>query len=224
MKKPCFDAVIFDMDGTLLYTIDDMTTGVNLAMREFGFPTHTEKEVESYVNNGARRLIELAVPKEKCDEDTVSRVLERYLYHYGEHVCEKTYPYTGICEMLSEITAAGVKCAVVSNKPDAAAKALVEKCFPAGTFAYVSGSGKDLPTKPDKACTDKALAAMGLTGTAKVLYVGDSYVDVRMAKNAVLSMIGVLWGFAGENSFPEEQPDATVRTVEELTKYIMNGK
>lgn len=217
-----YTAVIFDMDGTLLYTIDDMTTAVNLAMSAHGFPLHTAKEVETYVNHGARRLIELALPENKRDEKTVDRVLETYLAAYADHVLEKTRPYTGIPEMTAALKQAGLKLAVVSNKPDLHAKLLAEKLFPKGTFDYVSGSGYGLPSKPDERCTAHALEALGVTDKSRVAYVGDSRVDVETARNGGLFCIGVLWGFAGVHSFDEASPDVAVSTPDELQSLLLS--
>ena len=95
-----YSCVIFDMDGTLLYTIDDIAKSVNITLREFGYPEKTLEEVTSFVNNGAYRLMELALPEDKRDKDTVTTVLNRYLDVYDEHVCEKTHPYDGISELI----------------------------------------------------------------------------------------------------------------------------
>ena len=114
-----------------------------------------------------------------------------------------------------------IKLAVVSNKPDKQAKTLAEHCFGKGVFSYVSGSGIGLPTKPDKACIDRAIDALKVD-REKVLYVGDSYVDVLTAKNAALPCAGVLWGFGGEHSFDTEKPDFYIRTTKELETLILD--
>lgn len=214
--------VIFDMDGTILYTAEDMTTAVNLTLAHFGYPSRTLEEVTSYVNNGARRLIERALPEDARDEENVNRVLAQYLVYYDAHVCEKTRPYEGISELLEELCAKGIKLAVVSNKPDKQAKTLAEHCFGKDLFSYVSGSGEGLPTKPDKACIDRALMALEVT-PEETIYVGDSYVDVLTARNGGLYCIGVLWGFGGEHSFDKEVPDVAVHTCEQAKQIILNA-
>lgn len=217
-----YSSVIFDMDGTLLYTIDDIANSVNLTLREFGYPEHTVKEVEGFVNNGAYRLMELALPENARDPENVTAKLARYLEIYDEHVCEKTHPYDGIPELVEHLKQAGVKLAVVSNKPDKQAKTLAAHCFGEGTFAYVSGTGVGLPTKPDRVCTARALEALGACAE-KTLYVGDSYVDVLTAENGGLDCAGVLWGFAGEHSFDEYHPKFTVENAAALEKLIRTG-
>ncbi len=210
-----YKCILFDMDGTLLYTVEDITTAVNLTLAEFGYPTHTLEEVTSYVNNGARRLIERALPENARDEANVKRVLERFLQYYDEHVCDKTRPYEGIPALLDELKKQGILLGVVSNKPNAQAEKLAAHCFGENTFSYVSGSGEGLPVKPDRACVDRALSALGVTAE-ETLYVGDSYVDVLTARNAGLYCVGVLWGFGGEHSFDTAAPDCTVRTCAEF--------
>ena len=219
MIKPKYKCVIFDMDGTILDTTEDVTKSVNLTLEEFGYPLHTSKEVVSYLNNGAVKLIERALPENARDTDNVLKVHKRYLEIYSEHVCEKTHPYDGIFELLVKMKEQGIKLAVVSNKPQVQVKMLAEKCFPEGMFEYSSGSGEGIPTKPDKACIDKALDVLKVD-KKDVLYVGDSYVDVLTAKNSDIVCAGVLWGFAGENSFIEHKPDITVKNADELEKTV----
>ena len=217
--KTKYKSVIFDMDGTILDTTDDVTKSVNLTLEEFGYPFHSAKEVVSYLNNGAVKLIERALPESARDIENVLKVHKRYLEIYSEHVCEKTHAYKGIDRLLHKMKKAGIKLAVVSNKPYTQTKMLTDKCFPDGTFEYVSGSGEGFPTKPDKACIDKALEVL-CVDKSEVLYVGDSYVDVLTAKNSDLVCAGVLWGFAGENSFTEHKPDYTVKDAEELENLV----
>ncbi len=219
MKKR-YTCVLFDMDGTLLYTVEDIANSLNITLKEYGYPTHTVEEVKSYINHGAYRLVELALPEDARDKDNVTAVLTRYLEVYKEHVYEKSRPYDGISEMIRNLKANGVRLAIVSNKPDVQTKILAEKCFPENTFDYVSGGGIGLPSKPDPACIEGALAAL-MVGKEQVLYVGDSYVDVLTARNAGLPCVGVLWGFGGEHSFDTHAPDATVRTAKELEQTIL---
>ncbi len=214
-----YKCVIFDMDGTLLDTTDDIAKSVNLTLSEFGYTLHGAKEVASFLNNGAVKLIERALPESARDMENVLRVHKRYLEIYSEHVCEKTHAYEGITELLEKMKNAGIKLAIVSNKPQIQTRMLTEKCFPAGTFEYVSGSGEGVPTKPDKACIDRALEVLKVN-KRDVLYVGDSYVDVLTAKNSDLECAGVLWGFAGENSFIEYKPDYTVKDATELENLV----
>ena len=220
MNNKTYPCVIFDMDGTLLDTIDDIAKSVNLMLAEFGYPLCTYDEVRSFINNGAYRLLELALPEGARDETNVTAKLARYLEIYNEHVCEKTHPYDGIPELIKRLRASGVTLAVVSNKPDRQAKTLAAHCFGENVFAYVSGTGIGLPTKPEPACVDRALEAMGIADKTGVLYVGDSYVDVLTAENSGLDCAGVLWGFAGEHSFDTHEPTFRIQNVKELEQLI----
>ena len=220
MIKKRYTAVIFDMDGTLLYTIDDIAKSVNLTLGEFGYPLRTTEEVTSFVNNGSAKLIERSLPESARDEETISKVHERYIEIYSLHVCEKTRPYDGIKALVKKLGESGVKMAVVSNKPDILVKALCEKCFGKGVFDYSSGIGSGLPIKPGRECVDRAIKAMEV-GREDVIYVGDSYVDVLTARNSEVFCAGVLWGFGGEKSFEKYEPDVKVSSTIELEKLIL---
>lgn len=220
MKK--YKGVVFDMDGTLLDTLEDMQYSVNIAMKEYGFPLHTLEDIRHFINNGAHRLIELCLPEDKRDEKTVTEVLGRYLEIYAKDVCIKTHPYDGIEELMKKLHDEGYKLAVVSNKPDACAKLLSDKFF-GDTVIYTSGSGIGLPTKPDKECVARAAKFMGLD-KEELIFVGDSCVDVLTAHNGGLECVGVTWGFHGANGFGEDAPDYTVGNANELYKIITAEK
>lgn len=176
--------VIFDMDGTLLDTLEDLRDATNYALAQYGYPPRTLEEVRRFVGNGALRLIQLAVP-EGADPAPVLQIFQVY---YKEHCQIKTRLYDGIPEV---ITALGGKypLAVVTNKPDFAAKAMSEVLFP-GVFALGEVAG--VPRKP---APDMVFAAMQAIGVERCVYVGDSEVDLATARNAGVPCISVLWGF-----------------------------
>ena len=215
------EGIIFDLDGTLLDTSYDCATAVNLTLEYFGYPTHPVKTIASFLNNGASKLIERALPENCRDKENVSKVLEKYLPLYAEHIYEKTVPYDGIMSFLKKAKEKNIKLGIVTNKPDPLAKTLVEKCFEKGTFEYVSGTVPGIPIKPDAHCVQTALRHMNISAENTV-FVGDSYVDVLTAKNAGLFCIGVLWGFSGEKSFLEYAPDVEVRNTKELEDVIFD--
>ena len=219
MKKAKYACVMFDLDGTLLDTIEDITNAVNLTLCEFSYPKRSVSEVKTYINNGARRLIYLALPEDERNDENVSRVLGRYLEVYADHVCEKTRPYGKIPELIKKLKNDGIKLAVVSNKPEILVKKLLDLCFGKGVFDYSSGTGENLPRKPDKVCVDLALEALGVQKES-VLFVGDSSVDVLTAENSGLHCVGVTWGFGGEKSFEEFAPDEKAKSAKELEKII----
>ena len=206
--------ILWDLDGTLLDTLEDLADGVNVALRHFGYPERTIEEVRRFVGNGARRLIERAVP----DGADVDAVLEAFRSYYDAHCQVKTKPYDGILPALKSLGET-YSIAIVSNKPDSAVKALCADYFPG---IYALGEAAGCPRKP---AADMVFKAMKAIGVDRCIYVGDSEVDVLTAKNAGVPCVCVLWGFrdrdvleaAGGTSFCEtpEQMPAVIRAMEE---------
>lgn len=177
-------AVIFDLDGTLLDTLEDLYLAVNHTLDQFGYPRRTLDEVRRFVGNGAGRLIALSVP-EKADP---APVLDAFQAYYRENCSHHTGPYPGISEALAEL-GREYPLAIVSNKPDAAVKTLCAGYFPG---IYARGESAGCPRKP---APDMVFAAMSALGAESCLYVGDSEVDVATARNAGVPCLTVLWGF-----------------------------
>ena len=176
--------ILWDLDGTLLDTLEDLADAVNYALAHFGYPERTIEEVRRFVGNGARRLMALAVP-EGADADAAFEVFHTY---YDAHCQIKTKPYEGIPEVLAQL---GEKypMAIVSNKPDSAVKLLCAQYFPG---LYARGESADCPRKP---APDMVYKAMAEIGADRCIYVGDSEVDVLTSKNADVPCLSVLWGF-----------------------------
>ena len=187
-----YNYIIFDLDGTLLNTLDDLRDSTNFALRRFGFPERTTDEVRRFVGNGVARLIHLAVP-EGTDEKTEADCLAVFKAHYKDNMTNKTAPYPGIIELLKKLRALGVKIAVVSNKFEPAVVELCEDYF-GGLVDAAVGQTEDRQKKP---APDGVLYAMKLLGAdpARTVYSGDSDVDVLTARNSNLPCIGVSWGF-----------------------------
>ena len=187
-----YNYIIFDLDGTLLNTLDDLRDSTNYALRRFGFPERTTDEVRRFVGNGVARLIHLAVP-EGTDEKTEADCLAVFKAHYKDNMTNKTAPYPGIIELLKKLRERGVKIAVVSNKFEPAVIGLCENYFKSLIDAAV-GQTEDRQKKP---APDGVLYAMKLLGAnpAETVYSGDSEVDVVTARNSGLPCIGVSWGF-----------------------------
>lgn len=184
------DAVIFDLDGTLLNTLEDLKNSTNYALNEFGFAKRSLEEVRCFVGNGVRKLIERAVPKD-CDKNTTEKCLEIFKKHYFENMYNNTEPYNSILEILNVLRQNGVKIGVVSNKFDSAVKELCDKYFKDLVDAAI-GQSDDVPKKP---APDGVFKAIKELGAKNCVYVGDSEVDVLTAKNSNLPCIGVIWGF-----------------------------
>ena len=179
--------ILFDLDGTLLNTLEDLLDATNYALEVCGYPKRTLPELRRFVGNGAENQIRMSLPAGASPEE-VQRVLKIYKPYYTEHCQVKTRPYDGIWESLA-ILKEKYPIAVVSNKPDAAVKALCGQMFP-GIFAL--GEAPDCPRKPAPDMVHKACRAIGVD---TCVYVGDSEVDVRTAKNAGVPCLSVLWGF-----------------------------
>ena len=177
-------AVLFDLDGTLLNTLEDLADSTNAALSQLGYPERTLEEVRQFVGNGARRLMEQAVP-EGGDADAAYNAFRVY---YDAHSQIKTAPYPGILTALEKIQEKH-PVAIVSNKPDSAVKILCRQYFPG---IYARGESPDCPRKP---APDMVFMAMQALGCDRCIYVGDSEVDVLTAQNAGVPCLSVLWGF-----------------------------
>ncbi len=182
--------VIFDLDGTLLNTLEDLKDATNFALSKFGYSARSLEEIRCFVGNGVRKLIERAVP-ENCEN--VEECLAIFKKNYSENMCNHTNPYNGILEILKTLHDNGIKIGVVSNKFDSAVKELCKKYF--GDLIDVAiGQADDVPKKPAPDGVFKAMKELN-ADEYSTIYVGDSEVDVETAKNAGLKCIGVIWGF-----------------------------
>lgn len=179
--------ILFDLDGTLLDTLEDLQDSVNYALAQYGCPPRTLAEVKEFIGNGARKLIERSLPGKENDPD-VDEVLATYQAYYKTHSRIKTKPYDGILQALTEISAK-YPVAIVSNKPDAATKALCKDFF---GDVYARGESDDCPRKP---APDMLQKAMEIIGVDTCIYVGDSEPDIQTAKNLGVKCLSVLWGF-----------------------------
>lgn len=212
-----YKAVLYDMDGTVLDTLADLTDAVNVSLRRFGLPEQPAMHVRDVLGNGARRLIMGCLP-ENTDERTADAVLEFYKPYYDAHCREKTAPYPGITELMQRLRDAGVKQAVVSNKPDGAVKELAELFF-GGLIESAVGESETVRLKP---CPDAVLAAAKLMGVSKdeCVYVGDSEVDIETARRAGMDCISVAWGFRDEDMLRAEGAACIVHSAEELFEAL----
>ncbi len=187
-----YRAVIFDLDGTLLNTLDDLAASTNAALRQFGYPERTVEEVRRFVGNGVRLLMVRALPQGE-ETPRFEEILAYFRQHYAAHCREATAPYPGIPALLARLRERGVRVAVVSNKFDAAVKDLCHAYF-GGEVEVAVGESPAVAKKP---APDAVLAAMRELGVspADTVYVGDSEVDVETARRSGLPCISVLWGF-----------------------------
>ena len=211
--------VIFDLDGTLLDTLEDLLDATNYALNVYGFPERTLEEMRRFVGNGALNQIRLSLPQ-GTGEEMVQRVLDIYRPYYARHCQIKTKPYEGIPQALAEI---GKKypIAIVSNKPDMAVKPLCQQYFPG---IYALGETAGVPRKP---AADMVYKAMEAIGVEKCVYVGDSEVDVLTAKNAGVPCVSVLWGFRDREDMETVGASYFCETAGQLVQRIeeaINGQ
>ena len=215
-----YQAVLFDLDGTLLDTLDDLTDSVNVILEKYGFPLRNRKEIRRFLGNGSERLMKEALPKDISEMD-FAKYLKEYQAYYKAHMEEKTAPYEGILPLLGELRKAGLKIGVVSNKFDLAVKGLCEKYFP-GTIDAAAGEREadGIRRKPAPDMIFTAAKWLGVD-VQDCLYVGDSEVDILTAQNAGMDCVSVTWGFRDEDFLREAGAAHFVHTAEELRDFIL---
>ncbi len=222
-NTPKYALAIFDMDGTILNTIDDLADSLNVILERYSMPLHTVDQVRFMVGNGIPKLIERAIPNGR-DNPKFDEILKEYIAYYEEHSAIKTRPYDGIVEAVKALRKSGVKIAVNTNKVEAAALDLVAKYFP-DCFDIVSGSRPGLPPKPAPDGVYEILKRAGIDGKSegqKAVFIGDSDVDLQTGINAGLDVIGVDWGFRGKAFLLDHgaTEDNIVMKADELVEKI----
>lgn len=213
-----YRTVLFDMDGTLLDTLEDLRESTNHVLREMGYPERSLEEMRRFVGNGAEMQIRRAVP-EGTSEENIAKVLRAYRAYYQEHCRIKTKVYDGLLDMLDALKARGVKTAVVSNKPDEAVKKLSEEYF-GGRMDYAVGAKDGRRCKPYPDMVDAALEALGETREGAV-FIGDSEVDVQTGLNAGLPVIAVSWGFRSRETIAEAGATVIADDAAALAKLLL---
>ena len=212
-----YQTAIFDMDGTILETLEDMCASVNVTMDHVGYPRRTMDEVRRFVGNGAAKLIERCMPA-GAEDPRYPAALEFYRAYYDAHAQIKTGPYPGIPELLNQLSREGVRLAVVSNKPDEAVRALTERYFP-GVFPVAIGTRDGWATKPAPDSVYEARCLLGARRESTV-YVGDSDVDVDTARNAGLDSVIVTWGFRDEDFLRAHGAQHLAHNTDELYEML----
>ena len=211
-------AVLFDMDGTVLDTLDDLTDSVNHSLAEFGLPAVDSSVVRRNLGNGAAFLIKHCVPL-GTPEDLCARVLEFYKPWYDAHCRIHTRPYDGILPLMQDLRERGIRLAIISNKPDPAVQELAAAFFP-GMLDVVVGESPGIRRKPSPDTVLEAASRMGLA-VEDCVYVGDSEVDIETARNAGMACISVSWGFRDEEMLLSSGASILVRTPGELSERIL---
>ena len=211
------EALIFDLDGTILDTLGDLSNSVNFALARNNLPPRSVEEVRSFVGNGIRLLIERSVP-EGTEAEIVDKCFEDFKKHYKENSAVLTKAYSGIYELLCTLRDKGIKTAVVSNKADFAVQTLVEKYF-RGLFDYSVGEKDGVRRKPYPDSVNCAVEYLGVN-RKKCIYIGDSDVDIETARNSDMKCICVTWGFRDEAFLKSFSPDYIVDSPAEILCII----
>lgn len=209
--------IIFDLDGTLINTIDDLGQACNYALMACGFPTHKIEEYPRLVGNGINKLIERALPEEHRNEETVLRLREYFVPYYDEHNCDLTHPYDGIPALLQTLKEQGHQLAVASNKYQAATEKIVAQLFP-GMFDVVLGERENIARKPDPQIVHDIIKNYELIQDC--LYVGDSLVDAETAKAANLPFVACTWGFCTKEQLATANPNYMINHPSELINIL----
>ena len=217
-----FDTVIFDLDGTLLDTLKDLATACNHTLAAMGLPTHPVEDYKQMVGSGIADLISRMLPDEARSENSIALAGDLFSRYYSRHMVDFTAPYPGVPRLLETLSARGVQMAVASNKAHHYVLPIVRQFFP-GVFAAVHGQQTEVPKKPDPAIVYNLLAEMGpAADPRRVLYVGDSDVDIYTARNAGLPGCGVLWGFRAREELLAAGADYLAENTEELLNIIVD--
>ena len=224
--------IIFDLDGTLLNTLDDLADCTNYALQKNSYPTHNADAYKYFVGNGVEILVRRALPKETT-EDVCSKVLNDFMEYYEIHKADKTAPYPGIIETLEKLQEKEILLAVATNKPHELLPELMRYYFPTIKWAAVFGNRKDIPIKPHPQivydiietvnhCRDVAcnVPTARLVSTNDILYVGDTAVDMETAQNAGITKIGVLWGFRTKEELEQASADFLIEKPQELLTFV----
>ena len=211
-------AIIFDLDGTLLDTRQDLANSINLTLKSLNKKEKPQDEIISHVGNGIKRLVEdCVVPK---DDNETNKAVELFRNHYSKEYLKTTYPYKGMPELIEEISKLGIKIGVNSNKDDNFTKELIRKHYKDIDLEYVIGNKEGFERKPSPQAVDAILNNMGVK-KEETIYIGDSQVDIKTAKNAKTELICVGWGFkTKEDLLKEEKTVKIVETPNEILEYI----
>ena len=209
-------AVLFDLDGTLVNSLFDLGASTNYALEKMGFSTHETEKYKIFVGDGMAKLIERALPEDKRDRETINTTLQIFMEHYRAHYVDKTVPYDGISELLDALK--GYKKAVISNKADEMVIPLTKKLL-GERFDIVCGKREGYPTKPDPTLTLEIIKELGVE-PKECIFVGDSGMDMAVAKNSGCVAVGVLWGFRGKEELKANGADYIVSNALEILHIL----
>jgi phosphoglycolate phosphatase len=214
-----FEAVLFDLDGTLLDTIADLTDSMNLALKRFGFPGHDVKACKMFVGDGVEMFAFRALPENSRDQGMVEKCAFLMRQEYRKRWAKKTRPYEGIPELLDALTRKNLKMAILSNKPDDATKEMVAELLAKWRFHPVAGAQRSMPKKPDPTLALEISLQLRVS-PERFLYLGDTATDMRTARGAGMFAVGVLWGFRSAEELMESGAHALVNYPTEVLALL----
>ena len=218
-KRPALQALIFDLDGTLIDSLADLSNAVNAMLQERGHPTHDFETYTQFIGDGVRQLIQRALPPSHRHEAAIDEALSSYQAHYAQHWNRLTRPFAGIPEALQQLKAQGLRLGCISNKPDHFTQLCCAHFFPEKPFEVVFGQREGVPRKPDPAGGLEAAALMGLEPAA-CGYVGDSGIDMEFAQACGMLAIGVTWGFRSRKELQQCGADHLLEQPADLPKLL----
>ena len=205
-----YNAIVFDLDGTLLDTLDDLANAMNRVLYANGFPAHEVDAYRYFIGSGALKHVTRALPEDSRDEETIEKCLQAFRADYIDSWHVKTKPYDGVTELFGELANRSIRMSVLSNKPDEFTKACVEHYFAKWEFAAVTGPREGILPKPDLSGVRETMRALGVPAD-QTLYLGDTGVDMDTARGAGLKAIGALWGFRTEAELLEHGAEVLIR-------------
>jgi len=207
----------FDLDGTLVDSIADIAAGLNAALAELGYPTHTVEAVRGMVGNGAATLCQRALPE--GEREQWQRLLPVYLRHYDAACCGETHAYDGVCDLLRQLRSSGVKTAVLSNKDHPQVVKVVDYALGKDCFDMIQGQTGDFPKKPAPQGLQRILEQLGVT-PAETVYVGDSDVDILLGKAVGAVTVGTPWGMRSRQELEQAGADYIVENPAQIAEII----
>lgn len=208
-------AFIFDLDGTLINSLEDLADAVNMMLEDNGFPKRPLELFPQFIGEGVQKLVEQALPQQSVSTINLEKLVAGYQRYYETTWKNKTRPYDGIAEVINFLRQRGMKIAVLSNKPHHFTKLCCDHFFPAGSFDAVIGAREGVPRKPHPQAAHELASQLGVS-TSDCAYVGDSGLDMQFAVNAGMYPVGVLWGFRGEDELRENGAQQLCKTPKEL--------
>jgi phosphoglycolate phosphatase len=214
-----FKAVLFDLDGTLLDTLEDIASSVNLVLLKHDFPTHGIDDYRSFISNGVATLIKRSLPKDNRNEETISEFVKEFREEYSLNWNIMTKPYDGMLETLDELSARQLMIGIVSNKSHYFTKKCINKFFPNSKIDFILGHYKGIPLKPDPTGAKLFTKKAGIP-PEQILFVGDSSVDMKTATAAGMYPVGVLWGFKSIEELQRNGAKALIQHPKEILSLV----